>query len=394
MLIDTIESALPKGLPENFGLHCKLQETLTKAVESLPELWKLAGSDQDAITSYRRALLSTWNLSPHTEAKIQKQFAIFLLYKDFSANALDLGNNFEEAIRLLMILLQNFSVNKIKWDPTILDHLIFALCVCGELKSLSRQIEELLPGVINRNETNYFLALCYYGEGEDFTALNLLKKTLSSRENSNCLRSLILASKICAENPSLAEEGMIFAKRAITKVGNEFGSIAGIANLLLGISLSARSRSPVSDSQGLIWQSESLAALQRADKILKNDYKVLYHLSLENGEQRKLDEALYHIKRLIKIEGGSNYKSWVHLARILSAKKCYLDALEVIDATLEQTESWEQGELLRVKARCYMAQGELKNAVVTYSQLLAVVQLSKSSDSGVKLLMVSFMTSF
>jgi len=79
-ILDTVEFALPEGLPENFGTD-KLQDTLCKAAELLPELWKITGFSQEAILSYRRALLDA-----ETLAMIQKEIAIFLLYSGCDAS--------------------------------------------------------------------------------------------------------------------------------------------------------------------------------------------------------------------------------------------------------------------------------------------------------------------
>ena len=73
-------------MPKNFAVDCKLQETLSKAVELLPELWKLADFPSERIISYRRSLLHPWNLDAHTVARIQKEFAVFLLYSEGEAN--------------------------------------------------------------------------------------------------------------------------------------------------------------------------------------------------------------------------------------------------------------------------------------------------------------------
>ncbi|XP_062112139.1 protein NPGR2-like isoform X2 [Humulus lupulus] len=42
VILDTVEFALPDGLPENFTSDCKLQDTLSRAVESLLEFWSSA----------------------------------------------------------------------------------------------------------------------------------------------------------------------------------------------------------------------------------------------------------------------------------------------------------------------------------------------------------------
>ncbi|KAM0050914.1 putative tetratricopeptide-like helical domain superfamily, protein NPG1 [Helianthus debilis subsp. tardiflorus] len=198
VILDIIESSLPEGLPENFGTDCKLQETLNHAIELLPELWKLAGSPQEAVLSFRRALLHHQTLNAETTAKIQKDFAYFLLY-----------NGGEEAVP-----------------------------------------------------------------------------------------------------PNL---------------------------------------------------------------------RIVYNLSLENAEQRKLDVALSYAKRLVKLEGGSSVKGWILLARILSGQKRFSEGETVINAALEQTGKWDQGELLRTKARLQVAQGEIKNAIQTYTQILAVLQVQGKS---------------
>ena len=137
-------------MPQNFVADCQLYDTLDKAVELLPELWKLADSPNDAILSYRRALLHHWNLDPETTASIQKEFAIFLLYSGGEASPPDLSsemdnsfvprNNIEKAILLLMILLRKVYFNRIEWDVSILEHLSFALSIAGDLKALANQM--------------------------------------------------------------------------------------------------------------------------------------------------------------------------------------------------------------------------------------------------------------
>ncbi|XP_041004685.1 protein NPGR2-like [Juglans microcarpa x Juglans regia] len=398
VILDIVESSLPGGLPENFGADCKLQETLNKAVELLPELWKLADSPHEAILSYRQALLHHWNLDAVIAAKIQKEFAIFLLYSGGEASPPNLRsqmdssfiprNNIEEAILLLMILLRKVSLKRIEWDPSILDHLSFALSVAGDLRALANQVEELPPGIINRKDRYHTLALCYCGAGEDLVAINLLRKLLNGSEDPKCLPALLLASKICGENPNLAEEGISFACRALESLGCGCNQLESIANFLLGVSLSAHSKSAVADSDRASRQSETVQALETAGKMTRlNDPNILYHLSLENADQRKLDAALYYAKRLLILEGSCNVHGWLLLARILSAKKQFIEAETVINAALDETGKWDQGELLRTKAKLQIAQGQLKIAIDTYTQLLAILQVQrKSFGSGKKLI--------
>ncbi|XWS53776.1 hypothetical protein CRYUN_Cryun10bG0029400 [Craigia yunnanensis] len=386
------------GLPDNFSTDCKLQEILNKAVELLPELWKLAGDPQEAILSYRRALLYYWNLDTGTKAKLEKEFAVLLLYSGAEASPPNLRsqmegsfvprNNIEEAILLLLILLRKFFLKRIGWDPSILDHLAFALSISGELRAIAHQVEELHPEIIKRKERYCTLALCYYGEGEGLVALNLLQNLLNSRDNSDCILELLLASKICVDNMSFIEEGINYARNALAVLNGRCGQMVSKANCLLGVLLSAQSRLVSSDSERILKQSQTIEVLETAEKMMRErDPYIVFHLGLENAEQRKLDVALYYAKQLLKLEAGSSVKGYVLLARILSAQKRFVDAETVINAALDQTGKWDQRDLLRTKAKLQIARGQLKNAVETYTHLLAVLQVRyKSSGAGKKLL--------
>ncbi|KAG6757327.1 hypothetical protein POTOM_037635 [Populus tomentosa] len=397
VILDTIETALPEGIPESVSADCKLQDILNKAVELLPELWKLAGSPQEAILSYRRALLYYWNLDTETTSKIEKEFAVFLLYSGSDASPPNLRsqvdgsfvprNNIEEAILLLLILLRKFAVKKIEWDPTIMYHLSFALSVSGEQRALAHQVEELLPGIMERRERYSILALCYHGEGEEMIALNLLRNLLFNRGNPDCVLELLLASNICAKNTVCVEEGIGYASRALSELCGRCNQMESVANCLQGILLSTQSRSVASDSERISKQSEALEMLESAEKTMtERDPSIIFHLSLENAEQRKLDAALYHAKQLLKLEAGSSVRSYILLARILSGQKRFVDAENVINAGLDQTGKWDQGELLRTKAKLQIAQGQLKNAIETYTRLLAIIQVqTKSLGAGKKL---------
>lgn len=397
VIVDIVESSFSEGMPENFAADFKLQETLNKAVELLPELWKLADSPREAIMSYRRALLHHWNLDVETTARIQKDFAIFLLYSGGEASPPNLRSlmdssfapksNIEEAILLLMILLRKMILTRIEWDPSILDHLSFALSVSGSLKALAGQVEELLPGIIDRRERYHILSLCYYGAGEELVALDLLRKLLHSNEDPKRVPALLMASKICGKSSKHAEEGINYARRALQSLENDCNQLESVANYLLGVSLSAHSQVAVADSERFTKQYEALEALESSGRMTKmQDSNILYHLSLENAEQRKLDVALYYAKHLLKLESGSTIRGWLLLARILSAQRLYKDAETVINAALDQTGKWDQGELLRTKAKLQIAQGQLENGIESYIQLLAVLQIqSKSLGPGTKL---------
>ncbi|KAL6659985.1 hypothetical protein ACP70R_002107 [Stipagrostis hirtigluma subsp. patula] len=375
IILDIVESALPDGLPSNFGNDCNLNETICRAVELLPELWKSGGFPLEVISSYRRALLSNWNLDAKIAARIQKEFAIFLLYSGCEAcspnnrsqlnNLFVPSNNLEEAILLLLILLMKFKLKRVERDPTVLRHLMFALSMSGQLKPLARQFEEISPGVLDNREW-----------------------VLKPGDDMNCLKELLLASKICCENGAHTEEGALYARRALANVRGGCNQMEAVANLLLGISLSNQARCATTDTERASKQHEALEMLGKArKKTCGRDFRITYNLSLEYAEQRKLDTAALYAKKLLKLEAGSELKTWILVARIISAQKRFDDAECIVNAALDQVGKWCQGDLLQTKAKIQVAKRQYKKAVETYTQLLAVIQLRmKSFSAGISVL--------
>uniref|UniRef100_A0A1J3I0C4 Tetratricopeptide repeat protein 7B n=1 Tax=Noccaea caerulescens TaxID=107243 RepID=A0A1J3I0C4_NOCCA len=393
VILDIVEASLSEGASENVTGDVKLQETLTKAVELLPQLWKLADSPRDAILSYRRALLNHWKLDSETTARIQKEYAVFLLYSGEEAVPPNLRSqsegsfiprsNVEEAILLLMLLLRKVNQKRISWDAAILDHLSFALTIAGDLTALAKQLEELSPEILDQRELYHTLSLCYNGAGEGLVALRLLRKLFSERNDPNRVSDLLMASKICGERAGLAEEGLDYARRAIGNLGKECVQLDCAARLVLGITLTESSRTAATEAERMARQSEGIQALECADM---TDTRVVHCLALENAEQRKLDSSLAYAKQALKLGAESDLEVWLLLARILSAQKRFSDAETIVDAALNETGKWEQGKLLRLKAKLRLAKGEVKDAIKTYTQLLALLQVqSKSFNSSKKL---------
>ncbi|CAH8340729.1 unnamed protein product [Eruca vesicaria subsp. sativa] len=383
VILDIVEASRS----ENVITDVKLKETLTKAVELLPQLWKLADSPRDAIFSFRRALLNHWNLDPETTARIQKEYAVFLLYSGEEALPPSLRsqtegsfiprNNVEEAVLLLMLLLWKVNQKRISWDAAILDHLSFALTVAGDLTALAKQLEELSPEILDQRELYYTLSLCYYGAGEDLVALGLLRKL----EDPNRVQRLLMASKICGERSELAEEGLDYARRAMGSLGNECVQLDSTARLVLGIALTESSRASATETERVARLSEGMQALESADM---TDPRVLHRLALENAEERKLDSALAYAKHALKLGAESDLEVWLLLARVLSAKKRFTDAESIVDAALNETGKWEQGKLLRLKAKLRVAKGEVKDGIESYTQLLALLQVQSKNFSAAK----------
>ncbi|KAK3002035.1 hypothetical protein RJ639_022546 [Escallonia herrerae] len=387
-VLDAVEKIFYHGIPDVL-VDYKLQDTVSRAVELLPELWKQAGCYPEAMSAYRRALLSQWNLDNDCCARIQKGFAVFLLYSGVEVSPPSLAvqidgsyvprNNLEEAVLLFMILMRKFYLGKTQWDPSVIEHLTFALSLCSQTSVLAKQLEEVMPGFFQRIERWKSLALGYSGAGQEITALVLLRKSLHKHEKPDDLMSLLLAAKICSEDSLLAAEGVGYAQRAIINAQGVHKHLKGVGLRMLGLCLGKQAKVSSSDFERLHLQSEALKSLDAAVALEHDNSDLIFDLGVQYAEHRNLNAALRYAKQYIDTTGGSVLKSWRLLALVLSAQQRYSEAQVVTDAALDETAKWEQGPLLRMKAKLKTSQSLHTEAIETYRYLLALVQAQRKS---------------
>ncbi|KAL3505053.1 hypothetical protein ACH5RR_034894 [Cinchona calisaya] len=393
VILDVVDLALPSGMPEGIGQDCKLQEMFHKALELLPKLWMQVGFLDEAITAYRRALAKLWNLDPQRLAIIQKELAVTLLYGGVEASVsphLKLWgqkipkNNTEEAILLLFILIRKVLYGEIGWDPEVMDHLTFALTICGEYECLAEHVEQVLPGIYNRAERWYFLALCYSASGQHLTAIELLKKVsgCSEAKHRPHLSSLLLGAKLCTEVPKEAHPGIDFARKAIDAAMHQNDHLLGQAHKFLGICYGNAARICISDSERIFFQQESLNSLIHAAEIDKEDPEIMFNLGLENAIQRNLTSAFNNAMLYSDMVSGSSTKGWKLLALIVSAQQRPKDAEAILDLALDETGRIDQLELLHLKAILQIAQEQPKQAIEIYRILLALVQSQSELENS------------
>lgn len=387
-VLDAVEKIFYQGIPDAL-VDNKLQEIVSRVVELLPELLKLAGCYPEAMSAYRRALLSQWNLDNDCCARIQKRFAVFLLYSGVEVTPPSLAvqidgsyvprNNLEEAILLLMILMRKFYLGKTTWDPSVVEHLTYALSLCSQTSVLAKQLEEVMPGLLHRVDRWKLLSLCLSGAGQNEAALNLLRKSLHKHENPDDVMSLLLAAKICSGDSLFAAEGVGYARRAINNAHGTNTHLKGVGLRMLGLCLGKQAKISSSDFERSRLQSEALKSLDGAISFEPNNSDLIFELGVQYAEHRNLNAALRYAKQYIDATGGSILRGWRLLALVLSAQQRFSEAQVVTDAALDETAKWEQGPLLRMKAKLKISQSLHKDAIETYRYLLALVQAQKKS---------------
>ncbi|XP_062216453.1 protein NPGR1-like isoform X1 [Phragmites australis] len=388
-IIDIIESAWPYGVPDGTTEECKLIDIFHSALEYLPKLWMRSGCFEEAIIAYRRALETPWNLDSQRSANLQKDLAVTLLYcgvevkfpQEFGqkGNLVTPGNNIEEAILLLLILTRKLSLQEIKWDPDLVNHLMYALSLSGHFEVLSIHLEMLLPGTYTRSKRWYILALCYSAAGMDDSALNIIRNgfCVLERKGKPHIPSLLLGAKLCCKNPKHASEGIKFANKAMKSFGSHDMHFISVVNHFLGVCYGPFSRSSTSHLDKLRLQDDALRLLQDAATMANYNPEIMYSLAWENAMQRKLNAAVESATECLEMVMGGSVSAWKLLILVLSAQQNLQEAEAVADIAIDEAEKDDQLDILRLKAQIQASRGQFKSAVESFRVLLATIQAKK-----------------
>ncbi|KAG0625016.1 hypothetical protein M758_2G021300 [Ceratodon purpureus] len=389
LVLDAMETATPAGLPDEWG-RTRIADMLSNSVKLLPEILLEMGETSDAMVAYRRSLLRfSWCLSSSDLVLIMKSFATLLLYGGVEAPRASLGahvegaftpkNNYEEGILLLMILLRIMNKEQGYFDSSVFEHLSFALSVGGQLDTLAHQYEALLPGTLSRPDRWYSLALCYAGSGEDLRALELLRKSLAATERPKDVPALLLAAKLCVGKPDFCSEGVEYSKRALLNMGKDTSAYRARALHVQGLALRSQVQVTPSSALKIKLHGEAREALQEAATLDGVDSSIIFDLGLELAEQRETGSAVNCAKYCLDRGGGARVHGWRFLALVLTSQERHAEADVVLESALEETAPWEQGPLLRTRAKVQMALGQPLLAVKSYQVLLALLQAEQKN---------------
>ncbi|KAL1182100.1 hypothetical protein V6Z11_A02G096200 [Gossypium hirsutum] len=346
IILDVVEAAFPNGMHEGIAEDCKLQEMFHKALELLPRLWKKAGFLGEAITVYRRVLVKPWNLDPLRVASLQKDLAANLLYGGV--------------------------------ETSLPPHLQFEL--------LGSYVEQALPGIYERANRWYLLALCYAAAGQNEVALNLLKKVSGQSEAKHKphIPALLFGAKLSSQDPKHAHYGITFACNVIDSAADDQVNehFKSQAHKFLGVCYGNAARISISDAERSVFQKESLASLNSAALNMKEDPELIFNLSLENAVQRNLDVAFENAMVYSNMVTEDSGRGWRLLALILSADRRFKDAETILEVALDEAGSLDQLELLRLRAVLQIAEERPKQAIETYRILLSLIKTQRESRSN------------
>lgn len=131
-----------------------------------------------------------------------------------------------------------------------------------------------------------------------------------------------------------------------------------------------------------LWTFVNLT-VQEAAALESEDPSIIFDLGLELAEQRQISLALECAKHFLNQSGGTRIYGWRFLALLLTSQERHGEAEAVLESALEETGPWEQGPLLRTRAKVQLGLGQPLRAVETYRLLLALLQAEqKNVETG------------
>ncbi|XP_077531493.1 tetratricopeptide repeat domain 7 [Haemaphysalis longicornis] len=215
----------------------------------------------------------------------------------------------------------------------VYDLLVFVLARLGQFQTLCESFERAMKFSFEEYHVWMQFSLALLSSGKHLRATLMLKECarLQPHNSFPCL----LAAKVCLENLGHIEQGVEFAEEALNREKRHPQSLLAQCHLVLGVgfALMAEQRRP--QSKRAEFKASAFQSFLRAQSADPFYHLPEYHLALHYAEVRQLGKAVSHARRALEL--NPEHVHTLHLlALLLSAQKQHSEALQLINATLEE----------------------------------------------------------
>ncbi|XP_037272136.2 tetratricopeptide repeat domain 7 [Rhipicephalus microplus] len=215
----------------------------------------------------------------------------------------------------------------------VYDLLVFVLARMGQFQTLCESFERAMKFSFEEYHVWMQFSLSLLSSGKHLRATLMLKECarLQPHNSFPCL----LAAKVCLENLGNVEQGVEFAEEALNREKRNPQSLLAQCHLVLGVgyALMAEQRRP--QSKRAEFKASAFQCFLRAQSADPYFHLPEYHLALHYAEVRQLSKAVSHARRALEL--NPEHVHTLHLlALLLSAQKQHGEALQLINATLDE----------------------------------------------------------
>ena len=187
---------------------------------------------------------------------------------------------------------------------------------------------------------------------------------------------------------------MAYARKAIANAQGADEHLNGVGLCLLGVCLGKQAKVVSLGLERSVLPSEILQSFYEVISFECHNPDLIFVLGVAYAEHRNTNAALSYVKQFIDATVGLMLKGWRQLTLVLSALQRYKEAEMVTDAALDVTAKWEQGPLLKMKAKLKTAESLPTDAVEAYRFLLALVQAQRKSVGSFRHINQVILTSY
>ncbi|XP_023226357.1 tetratricopeptide repeat protein 7B-like [Centruroides sculpturatus] len=176
-------------------------------------------------------------------------------------------------------------------------------------------------------------ALSLTSAGKHNRAYLVLQECIRLQPN-NPLPCLI-AARICYENLNQVDNGLKMSEKALERELSQSQGLLSRCHLFVGVGLELMSEQVRPQTHRQQLRSKAFDAFLKAQAADPNDHLPEFYLALHYAHARQLPEAILHAKSALYLR-GEHVHSLHLLVLLLSAQKQYWEALQLVEAALEE----------------------------------------------------------
>ncbi|KAK5650974.1 hypothetical protein RI129_002003 [Pyrocoelia pectoralis] len=247
----------------------------------------------------------------------------------------------------------------------VYDLLTLATVRWGQFALLQESFERAMKFSFEESHVWRQHALSLITAGRYVDALGIFKEVIRLEPNQsvNCL----LVARLCYEHLNLPFEGTEFSMEAKKMEFSHSTGLLGRCYLYIGIGYQLQSRNTNLKQEEQVFNECGLKYFNSALEIEPNDHLSEFYLGLQLAIMGRISEALSHVQTALDLRSESS--STLHLlALLLSANSQHVDALEVVEAALQEYPDCLN--LMYVKAYLELHLDGGEKALVTGKQML------------------------
>ncbi|XP_067119530.1 tetratricopeptide repeat protein 7B isoform X2 [Centruroides vittatus] len=215
----------------------------------------------------------------------------------------------------------------------VYDLLTIALVRRNQFQMLGESFERAMKFAFEEFHIWFQFALSLTSAGKHNRAYLVLQECIRLQPN-NPLPCLI-AARICYENLNQVDNGLKMSEKALERELSQSQGLLSRCHLFVGVGLELMSEQVRPQTHRQQLRSKAFDAFLKAQAADPNDHLPEFYLALHYAHARQLPEAILHAKSALYLR-GEHVHSLHLLVLLLSAQKQYLEALQLVEAALEE----------------------------------------------------------